>query len=87
MKLKSILLTGLFAATAALSFGAQAASDMAPEAKSPAVSTQADKATPQKKHSHVEEKTGMQQKMPETMSEKPSPAKDMTKHSHPRDGK
>ena len=91
MKLKSILLTGLFAAVAAFSIGAQAASDMAMEkaveAKAPAASTQTAKATPMKRHSHAEEKSGVPQKLPETMTDKPNAATDMTKHYHPRDGK
>lgn len=91
MKLKSILLTGLFAVVAAFSIGAQAASDMAmdkaTEAKAPAENVNTAKATPMKKHSHVEEKTGVPQSMPEAAATKPNAAKDMSKHYHPRDGK
>ncbi|MCK6405786.1 MAG: hypothetical protein L6Q60_07190 [Rhodocyclaceae bacterium] len=41
----------------------------------------------QPKHSHVQEKTGVPQSMPEKKSDKPNPAKDMSKHYHPRDNK
>ena len=91
MKLKSILVTGLLAAVAAFSVGAQAASDMAmdkaTETKAPVPAAQTAKATPMKRHSHSEEKTGVPQKMPETMADKPNAATDMTKHYRPRDGK
>lgn len=39
------------------------------------------------KHSHVQDKTGIPQVMPEKKSNKPNPAKDMSKHYHPRDNK
>lgn len=39
------------------------------------------------KHSHVQEKTGIPQIMPEKKSDQPNPAKDRSKHYHPRDGK
>ncbi len=91
MKLKFILSTSLFAAIAALSISAQAASDMdkTAEAKTPAADMQADKAAPKKmkRHSHVEEKTGISQTAPEAMADKPSPENDMSQHYHPRDGK
>ena len=89
MKLKSIVSTSLLAAFAALSISAQAASatDNAPEANAPAASVQTGKAASSKKHSHVEEKTGIPQKTPETVKTKPSPEKDMKTHYHPRDGK
>lgn len=83
MKLKPALAISLFAITAALSLGASAASDTPADAK-------AEKAAPQKKmkpHSHMEEKTGVPQKAPVAMADKPSAAKDKTKHFHPRDGK
>ncbi|MDS4016067.1 MAG: hypothetical protein RKP46_17195 [Candidatus Accumulibacter sp.] len=44
----------------------------------------ADKAA---KHSHVQEKTGIPQSMPEQKADKPNPAKDVSKHYHPRDNK
>lgn len=83
MKLKPALAIGLFAIMAALSLNASAASDTPADAK-------AEKAAPQKKmkpHSHMEEKTGVPQKTPVAMADKPNAAKDMTKHFHPRDGK
>lgn len=82
MKLKFILSTSLFAAIAALSISAQAASDMdkAAEAKTEQMKM--------KPHSHVEEKTGIQQKAPEAVvNKKPNAAEDKSKHYHPRDGK
>lgn len=87
MKLKSILSAGLLTAMAALSMGAQAASDTdkAVEAKSPVAGVQADKKM--KPHSHVEVKTGVPQNEPEAKADKPNPAKDNSKHFHPRDGK
>ncbi len=87
MKLNSILSAGLFAAIAALSMGAQAASDTdkAVEAKAPVAGVQADKKM--KPHSHVEVKTGVPQNEPEAKADKPNPAKDNSKHFHPRDAK
>lgn len=87
MKLKSVLSAGLFAAIAALSMGAQAASDTdkAAEAKAPAAGVQADKKV--KPHSHMEEKTGMPQKVADSKATKPDPTKDKNRHLHPRDAK
>lgn len=87
MKLKSILITGVFAAIAVLSMGAQAAPDMdkAEEAKAPATGMQAD--PKMKPHSHVEEKTGVPQSAPKAKSNKLKADKDKSKHFHPRDGK
>lgn len=53
-------------------------------APDPAAEKTADKAA---KHSHVKEKTGIPQSMPEKKTDKPNPAKDMSKHHHPRDNK
>lgn len=87
MKLNSILSAAMFSAIAALSMGAQAASDTdkAAEAKAPVAGVQADKKM--KPHSHVEVKTGVPQNEPEARADKPNPAKDNSKHFHPRDGK
>lgn len=87
MKLNSILSAGLFAAIAALSMGAQATSDSdkAAEAKATVADTPAVKKV--KPHSHVEVKTGVPQNVSEATTDKPDPAKDKTKHFHPRDGK
>lgn len=93
MKAQWILSADLFAAIVAFSVGAQAVSntDKAPAGRdpaggaSPAASMQAEeKARP---HSHLEEETGMLQKAPEPQLAKPNPAKDMSKHHHPRDMK
>lgn len=88
MKLNATLAASLFALVATIPFNASAATD------NPA-DTQADKATTsktatQKKakpHSHVEEKTGVPQKSPEALPDKPKADKDKTRHYHPRDGK
>ena len=40
-----------------------------------------------KPHSHVQEKTGMQQSMAKTRTDEPKAAMDRSKHYHPRDGK
>lgn len=83
MKLKPTLAASLFTIMAAVSLNAGAAADTSTDAK-------VEKAAPQKKmqpHSHVQEKTGIPQKAPERMSDKPNAAKDRTKHFHPRDGK
>lgn len=87
MKLKFILATSLLAITAALSAGAQAASDTSTPAvaQTPATGAQGDKAV--KPHSHMEEKTGVPQKAPEAKDKKPDPTKDKNRHLHPRDGK
>ncbi len=87
MKLNSILSAALFAAIAALSMSAQAVSDTdkTVEAKAPVAGVQADKKM--KPHSHVEVKTGVPQSAPEAKTDKADPAKDKTKHFHPRDGK
>jgi len=87
MKLKSILSAGLFAAIAALSMGAQAASETnkAADAKVPAAGMQVDKKM--KPESHMEEKAGMSQKAPEAKADKLDPTKDKKRHLHPRDGK
>lgn len=63
--------------------GAAYAEDKVPPQKAP--EAQVEKAKP---HSHVQEKTGVPQIMPtEAKTEKQNPAKDMTKHYHPRDNK
>lgn len=87
MKLNVILSAALFAAIAALSMGAQAASDTekAAEAKAPVAATPAVKKM--KPHSHVEVKTGVPQNEPAARADKPDSAKDKSKHFHPRDAK
>jgi hypothetical protein len=83
MKLKPTLAASLFALLAALSLNASVASETAAGAKE-------ERAAIQKKmrpHSHVEEKTGFAPKAPEAAPDKQNPAKDRTKHFHPRDGK
>lgn len=89
MKSLSILAAGLLVA---LSFGAQAAEgNEAPEAKAPAGESQVPKAPAKKakRHSHVEEKTGMAQpeEAPGSSPAKIKADKDRTKHFHPRDAK
>lgn len=87
MKFNTIASAAVFAAIAALSMGAHAASDTdkAAEATVPVADTPAVKKM--KPHSHVEVKTGVPQNEPEAKADKPDPAKDKSKHFHPRDGK
>ncbi|GEM_PF-4783330 len=83
MKLKSLLLTSLFAAIAAFSLGAQAATDAdkAAEAKTPSAGMPADmKMKP-------EDKAAVPQKSPGAKAGKSDPTTDKKKHLHPRDGK
>ncbi|MCK6390992.1 MAG: hypothetical protein L6Q40_08215 [Azonexus sp.] len=82
MKISSLIAAVLFAG-AAMS-GAAYADDKAGAPK--AAEGQADKAAA-KPHSHVQEKTGMPQSMPDAKADKPNAAKDQSKHYHPRDGK
>ena len=82
MKSLPILAAGLLAA---LSFSAQAAEgNQAAEAQ-----VQKAPAKKAKRHSHVEEKTGMAQSeaAPGSSPEKVKADKDRTKHFHPRDAK
>ncbi|TXT24901.1 MAG: hypothetical protein FD131_4796 [Rhodocyclaceae bacterium] len=90
MKLKPIVFSASLFAAMVFSLGVQAASDAdkAAEAKAPVADMQADKAVKKMKpHSHVEEKTGVPQSMPDAKSDKPNAAKDKSKHFHPRDMK
>jgi len=80
MKISSLIAAVLFAG-AAMS-GATYADDKMAAPK--AAEAKSDKAKP---HSHVQEKTGMPQSMPDAKADKPNPANDKSKHSHPRDGK
>lgn len=81
MKPSSLIAAILFAG-AAMS-GAAYADDK--ETAPKAAEAQAEKTKP---HSHVQEKTGVPQSMPtEAKTEKKNPAKDMSKHYHPRDNK
>lgn len=77
MKISSLIAAVLFA-------GVVYADDKAAAPK--AAEAQADKAAA-KPHSHVQEKTGMPQSMPEAKADKPNAAKDKSKHYHPRDMK
>lgn len=86
MKLQSALSAALFAAVTMLSLGAQAAdADKAP----PAAEMKSDKGSvAAKPHSHMQEKTGIEQKAPVAADPaKKDAAKDKKKHYHPRDGK
>ena len=89
MKLNSILSATLVAAVSMLSMGAQAADGgMGAEGKtSAAASMPAEKAAPMKPHSHMEAKGGMAPKASAPKPEQSNPAKDMSKHYHPRDAK
>ncbi len=93
MKVKPTFAASLFALMAAISLTAGAASDTPANtgaASGVPADAKAEKAAPQKmvkRHSHVEDKTGFAPKAPEAVPDKPSAAKDRTKHFHPRDGK
>ncbi len=83
MKINVILSANLFAVAALLASTAWAAADQTSDTPAaPSASTQ--KAKP---HSHVEEKTGVPQKAPVKEEGKKNPAKDTSRHYHPRDGK
>lgn len=89
MKLKSMLLGSLFAGITAFSMSALAASDMD---DTPAMNEATRNAPPEqsatkKMHSHMEERTGVPQKMPTAKAEKPKATPAADKHFHPRDGK
>lgn len=91
MKIKLVIFASLLTAISISTAGAQAASDTDKTAvATPSVNDTKmgqSPATKMKPHSHVEEKTGVPQKAPELGTAKPNPAKDMSKHYHPRDGK
>lgn len=82
MKVSSLIAAVLFASAAMT--GAAYADDKAAAPK--AAEAQADKSAA-KPHSHVQEKTGMPQSMPDAKANKSNTAKDKSKHYHPRDGK
>lgn len=86
MKLQSALSAVFFPSVAALSLGAQAAdADKVPPAAE-MKAEQGAKAT--KPHSHVQEKTGIEQVAPDAATpRKKNASQDRTKHYHPRDGK
>lgn len=87
MTLQTILYPALMVGAMAISMGANAAdADKALESKASA-STPVEKMPAMKKHSHMEEKGGMAPKPAEPKVGQSSPAKDMSKHYHPRDGK
>jgi hypothetical protein len=82
MKVSFLIAAVLFAGTTMT--GVVFADDKAAAPK--ATEAQMDK-TAIKPHSHVQEKTGMPQNMPDAKVEKPKAAKEQSKHYHPRDGK
>ena len=93
MQIKVAFAAGLFALAASISFNAGAAADTPPAAKSVAdnpARAEADGPAHQMMmgpHSHAEEKTGFPQRAPQAQPNKPNPARDFSKHFHPRDGK
>jgi hypothetical protein len=84
MKLQSALSAALFATVAMLSLGAQAADA---DKATPAAEMKAEQgAKAAKPHSHVQEKTGIEQVAPDAnATKKKNASKDKTKHFHPRD--
>ena len=89
MKLKSMLSLGVLISISALSLNTYAAPEMdkSEMMKEPAQAVQSEPSTAMKRHSHVEEKTGVPQKMPLARAEKTKSIPDTSKHYHPRDGK
>ena len=92
MQTKTIFLSGLLAVFATFSIGANAADkaiDTPLEMKAAPVKAEkpAEAKMKVKRHSHMEEKTGIPQKTLVAMPEKNNAANDKTKHFHPRDGK
>jgi len=86
MKLQSALSAALFATIAMLSLGAQAADA---DKAAPAAEMKAEQgAKTVKAHSHVQEKTGIEQVAPDAAApKKKNASQDKTKHYHPRDMK
>ena len=82
MKFSSFFAAVLFAGVAISSVAHAGSDKAAPQTASPQIEKTA--VTP---HSHVQEKTGMPQSMPDAKADKPNAAKDKSKHFHPRDGK
>ncbi|MFZ2853809.1 MAG: hypothetical protein WAZ34_06825 [Rhodocyclaceae bacterium] len=82
MKISSLITAVLFAGAAMTATAYADDKAAAPKAGE----AQMDKAAA-KPHSHVQEKTGVPQSMPNAKAEKPKAAKDQSKHYHPRDGK
>lgn len=82
MKISSLIAAVLFAGTAMT--GVAYADDQAAAPK--AAENHTEKAAV-KPHSHVQEKTGMQQSMPDAKAEKTDLTKDKKRHLHTRDGK
>lgn len=82
MKLSSLIAAVLFAGAATT--GVVYADDKAAAPK--ATESQANNAAT-KPHSHVQEKSGVPQSMPDGKSDKPNAATDKSKHYHPRDMK
>jgi len=85
MSLKTTAAAALFAISALISMGATAASDAEKSTEAKPAATDAKKKV--KPHSHVEEKGGAVSNDREHQSGKTDPAKDKSKHHHPRDGK
>ena len=82
MKVSSLIAAVLFAGTTMTSGVFADEKAAAPKA----AEAQMDKAE-SKQNSHVQDKTGMPQNMPDAKADKPNAAKDKSKHFHPRDGK
>lgn len=96
MKRKSALVASLLGLAALLSLNVHAASDTPADAKSDASTSSAPPKKGVRPHSHLEEKTGIISKKSEDKpadqatsdapkAKKTNPAKDKSKHFHPRD--
>ncbi len=90
MKLDTILSAILLAAASSLSFGVYAATEadktQAAEAQTGKPAAEVKK---MKRHSHMQEKTGVPQNMPaaDAAEGNPKAAQDKSRHFHPREGK
>ena len=87
MKLKPILAASLIATASLFALSAGAA-DQPADTQTPAATEKPAKPQKVKPHSHVEDKTGVQQPAPDAAAPaKSNAATDMSKHYHPRDMK
>jgi hypothetical protein len=95
MKRNISLATSLFAIAAAFSMNATAASDATADANAEASAQQPGAKKKVKSHSHMKEKLGVTTKaepapqaaLDASTPAKKNPARDKSKHFHPRDGK
>lgn len=89
MKLQTLLSASVLAILLTLNAGVRAEEKAPADGQTPrATETKTDKAQPGlQPHSHVQEKTGGAPRVQSSDAGKKSPASDMSRHFHPRDGK